>query len=86
MYMKLICIAIIIAMLVCWIIQFITITGIREYMEVHATKLLSKMVSCDFCLSWWLCLAYSICFAISIGDSSLIICAFISTPIARHFL
>lgn len=81
-----VCTAIIIALIACWVILFITKTGAREYIQVHAPKLISQMFSCDFCLSWWLCLLLAICFSIGTGNPVIILCAFCSTPIARYYL
>lgn len=81
-----ICAAIIIALIACWVILFITKTGAREYIQVHAPKLISQMFSCDFCLSWWLCLLLAICFSIGTGNPIIILCAFCATPITRYYL
>ena len=80
------CAAVIIALISCWVILFITKTGAREYVEVHAPTLISKMFGCDFCLSWWLCLFFSLCFAIGTGNPVITLCAFCATPITRYYL
>lgn len=78
---------VIIALIVCWIMLFIGKTGIREYVQVHAKrKLIAEMFSCDFCLSWWLCLFFSLIFAASMGDPIMAACAFCATPITRYLL
>lgn len=81
-----ICAAIIIALIACWVILFITKIGLREYLQVHSTKVISQMFSCDFCVSWWLCLLLSVCFSIGAGDPVLLFCAFCATPITRYYL
>lgn len=36
--------------------------SIRRWVIIHAPRLVSEAFSCDFCLSWWTCLA--ICLAV----------------------
>ena len=80
------CAAVIIALISCWVILFITKTGAREYVEVHAPKLISKMFGCDFCLSWWLGVILSAALAIGIGEWIYLCCPFFSTPLTRRLL
>lgn len=77
---------IIIALLASWIILFIGKTGTREYIQVHSPKLISQMFSCDFCLSWWLCLIWAVLFSLEAGNPVLLLTSFCATPIARHIL
>ena len=81
-----ICATVITALLSCWVILFITEVGLREYIQVHAPKLISDLFACDFCLSWWLCLFFATCFGVGTGNAVLIFCAFCSTPITRYYL
>ena len=43
------------ALLAAWIIILLTKLGAVEWMQVHGDKYLSRMASCSFCLSWWVC-------------------------------
>lgn len=74
---------IIIALLSSWIILFMGKTGFREYIIIHSAKYISQLFSCDFCLSWWICLALSVWAVAITGNIDYIICAFIATPITR---
>ena len=76
----------IIAMASCWVILFMTKVGFREYMQVHAPEILSKLFSCDFCLSWWVCLFLSIIASIAAGTPYILLCSFCATPLTRHYL
>ena len=41
---------------------FLYKTGVWAYLETFAPMPIHKAVKCDFCRSWWLCLALSIIF------------------------
>ena len=41
-------------------IMLISKLGLRDMIIADAPKLLSMLFECDFCLSWWTCLALSI--------------------------
>lgn len=81
-----ICTAIIIALIACWLILFITKIGVREYVQVHAPRLISQLFDCDFCLSWWICLGLAIIFSLIIGNFVLVLSAFCATPLTRYYL
>ena len=75
-----------IALVASWTILFITKTGAREYIEVHAPKLIAEMFSCDFCLSWWLGVILSVALVIGTGEWIYLCCPFFSTPLTRRLL
>lgn len=75
-----------IALVASWTILLITKTGAREYIEVHAPRLIAEMFSCDFCLSWWLGIILSAALAIGIGEWIYLFCPFFSTPLTRRLL
>lgn len=77
---------VIISLLACWAILTLGKTGVREYVVVHASRLVSEMFGCDFCLSWWTCLLFSAIFSITTGDASLLLCAFCAAPLTRHII
>lgn len=78
--------AIITALLACWIILFISKTGIREYVQVNAPKKLSELFECDFCLSWWTCLFLALCASFFFSDWRLTFIPFCAAPITRYLL
>lgn len=80
------CMTLIIALLACWVILFITKTGIREYIQVRAHKTISEMFSCDFCLSWWVCLCLAIVASFIISDWRITFVPFCAAPITRYLL
>lgn len=78
--------AIIIATLASWIVLFITKIGLREYVQIHGSKIVAELFSCDFCLSWWVCLMLSVICSIITGDLTMVLCAFCATPISRYLI
>lgn len=57
--------------------------GVIEWLQVHGNDLISQLASCDFCLSWWICLLVSIVIAILMHDPCCIITAILATPVTR---
>lgn len=76
----------IIAMAACWLILLSDKTGIRDNVIIHAPKLISQMFSCDLCLSWWVCLFFSICFSVGMGDPVILLTAVCAAPFTRFYL
>ena len=81
-----VCVTIFIASYSCFSILFIGTTGIREQVIIKAPIMISKLFSCDFCLSWWTCLFISIVWAILSGDCRYVLCSIAATPITRIML
>lgn len=57
-----------------------------EWLQVHGNKLVAQMASCDFCLSWWVCVILTAAFVAFTGDYTMAVAPFFSTPITRVFL
>ena len=77
---------IILALFVAFIILVIGKLGLRNYVIARAPKLISELVECDLCLSFWLSLILAIILAIIFKDMSITIIPFLSTPITRFLL
>lgn len=60
--------------------------GVIERIQIYGNDLFAELASCNFCLSWWTCLIISVMAAIGAQDLSVIVCAFIATPITRILL
>lgn len=67
-------------------IQLITITGIRGTLQIYAPKLISRLFSCDFCLSFWISVFITLIYCIWMNDFSCIFIPLLSTPITRKLL
>lgn len=66
---------------------------LRDYIDAFANRhgiekirLISKMLDCDFCLSFWLSLAFAIVFAVASNDASWLYIPILSTPLIRFIL
>lgn len=57
-----------------------------EWLQVHGNKLVAQMASCDFCLSWWVCVILTAAFVAVMGDYTMVVAPFFATPITRVFL
>lgn len=88
---------IILSLLVTFIILLASKTEIRykvrDYFDVIADKykcehirLISKMLDCDFCFSFWLSLLVSSIFATFTADLNWLYIPFLSTPLTRFLL
>ena len=76
--------AIILGIVIAFIVSFLTISGIRNYLIEHCKiTMLAKLLSCDFCLSFWL--AVIVCFALAVQTRqfNIIFLPIVSTPISR---
>lgn len=57
--------------------------GVRDEIITRAPKLISQLLDCDFCLSFWTSLILAIILAIFFNEMSIIFIPIISTPITR---
>ena len=66
-----------------FVILFMMKTGIRERVQIKGSRIVSKLFSCDFCLSFWVALVLSIISAIFTKQIEFILIPFLSTPLTR---
>lgn len=78
--------AVFIALIAAFFLLLLRKIGVVEYIQVHGNDFFAKMFSCDFCLSWWSGVVIAILTTAIIGDVSIMITPFISTPITRKLL
>ena len=69
-----------------FIVIFFGRIGLRENIIARATKLVSELFDCDFCLSWWICVTVAVIAAIIDWDASILITPLFATPITRALL
>ena len=67
-------------------IMLISKLGLRDMIIADAPKLLSMLFECDFCLSWWTCLALSILAILFSGNLLLLVSAVLATPLTRRLI
>ena len=73
----------IVGLLAAWLLLFAYKTGIVEHLQVHGNKLVSEMAHCDFCMSWWLCVAVSLVMVVVTMELVCFGIPFLATPLAR---
>lgn len=66
-----------------FIILFATVSGIRGGAAIYAPRILSKMVSCDFCFSFWVNLLVALFIALLFWDFTFLYLCILTTPITR---
>ena len=57
--------------------------GIRDSIIARATRLISQLFDCDFCLSFWASVILAIILAIFFREMNILFIPIISTPITR---
>jgi hypothetical protein len=57
--------------------------GVVEWMQVRGCGLVSEMASCDFCLSWWMCVLMCGFGWLITGSVEWIPSAFVATMVCR---
>ena len=82
----LLCVSVVLACVVAFLLLLAHKVGIVEYMQVHGDKIISKMAQCDFCMSFWLSVFLMVSIVWVTGDCELILLPVVSTPIARRLL
>lgn len=60
--------------------------GIREWLQVHGSRLISKMAGCTFCLGFWIAVILSIFLSAISGECSYLLIPIFSSPITRFIL
>lgn len=60
--------------------------GYREKLQIRAPKLIAELFSCDFCLSFWVCLILSFVFCMITCNIVYILCCITSPPLTRKLL
>jgi len=67
-----------------FILLFIQKIGVREWVQIHGPKLISKLFNCDFCLSFWICVVLSIIFYTFVcKEIEVVLYPFLATPLVR---
>jgi hypothetical protein len=82
----LLCVSVVVACVVAFLLLLAHKVGIVEYMQVHGDKYISKMAQCDFCMSFWLSVFLMVAIVWVTGYCELILLPVVSTPIARRLL
>lgn len=79
-------IVLLISLLSAFVITLAKKWGYVEKMQVHGCDLLHKLASCNFCLSWWTNVIFSLIAAIIMQEWQLLFAALFGTMITRFLL
>lgn len=60
--------------------------GIVEWLQVHGDGIMSQLATCDFCMSWWICVFLSVVLLSVTRECAFLVVPFIATPIARKLI
>ena len=74
---------ILVALLAAFIVLLVKKWGWAEWMQIHGDKFLSKLFSCDLCMSFWAGLFISFAFVCWYDDPIYILLPIFTTPVTR---
>jgi hypothetical protein len=77
---------IIIALSSAFILLLLRKVGAVEWLQLHGNDFIHELASCEFCLSWWICLFISLVRAFCTGDWVVILFAALAAPVTRKLL
>ena len=80
-----VCVVVLVALMASFLVLLLTKWGVVEWLQVHGDELLSKMASCSFCLSFWMCLLLTLVVVLGTDNALYMSVPFFATPITRFF-
>lgn len=83
MLFSFLCCVVVVALVSAFIILLAKKVGIVEWMQVHGNDVVSKLASCDFCMSFWTGSLLSLAVALVTGEFVCIFIGVLSCPITR---
>ena len=75
-----------VALTAAFILSLLIKWEVVEWLQVHGCDLISRMANCDFCLSFWTCVAVSAVMLLITGAWWLVFVPAMATPITRRLL
>lgn len=77
---------IVVALIAAFVLTLARKWGIIENAQIHGNDFVARLFSCNFCLSWWVCLFISIIWFVATGDLSYLGVPFAAPMITRFLL
>ena len=71
------------ALVAAFVVLLVKKWGWAEWMQIHGDKFLSKLFSCDLCMSFWAALFISFAFVYWYDDPIYILLPIFTTPVTR---
>ena len=75
-----------VALVAAFAILFLKKIGLVEYMQIHGTKYVSELFSCDFCMSFWAGVLICLILSCAFNDLRMMFLPILTTPITRFLL
>lgn len=76
-------IIILVALVAAFAVLLVKKWGIAEYIQIHGDKFLSKLFSCDLCMSFWASMLICLFLCCIYDDVHLLLVPMFTTPITR---
>ena len=71
------------ALLAAFVVLLVKKWGIAEYWQIHGNDFVSRLFSCDLCMSFWACVIVSAAATAVSGDVRMTAVPFMAMPITR---
>ena len=75
--------AVFVALLAAMMVLLVKKWGIAEWIQIHGDKFLSKLFSCDLCMSFWAAMCFSVVLCCVYDDAGWLLLPFLTTPVTR---
>ncbi len=75
-----------VALVAAFVVVLLKKWGIAEWMQVHGNEFVSKLFSCDFCMSWWVSVIIAAAGVLLFNDLAFLLAPVLATPIARYLV
>ena len=72
-----------VALLAAFVVLLVKKWGIAEYWQIHGNDFVSRLFSCDLCMSFWACVIVSAVATAVSGDVRMMAVPFMAMPITR---
>ena len=74
---------VLVALLAAFMVLLVKKWGIAEYWQIHGNDFVSRLFSCDLCMSFWACVIVSAVAMVVSGDVRMTAVPFMAMPITR---
>ena len=72
-----------VALLAAMMVLLVKKWGIAEWIQIHGDKFLSKLFSCDLCMSFWAAMCFAVVLCCIYDDAGWLLLPFLTTPVTR---
>lgn len=72
-----------VALLAAMMVLLVKKWGVAEWIQIHGDKFLSKLFSCDLCMSFWAAMCFAVVLCCVFDDAGWLLLPFLTTPVTR---